>query len=140
MGNRELQAEALCALAWSLHRVRKFTESIKCCNQLLKIAREERNWEQQVEAYFLLAWSYLMTDDVEESVHYSQLCLRIAKAVKISYLEKEARIVRNLSLNSIPETVWHDRFDRYHNLYLKFLDDYEEDVLKYSMSGMDVSM
>ena len=137
VGNRELQAEALCALAWSLHRVRKFTESIKCCKQLLKIAREVQNKELEAEAYFLLGWSYHMTDDVVESVHYSELCLRIAKAVKIPYLEKEAHIVRNLSLNRIPETVWYDRYDK---LYLKFLDDYEEDVLEYSMSGMDVSM
>ena len=135
MGNRELQAEALCALAWSLHRVRKFTESIKCCKQLLKIAREVQNKELEAEACFLLGWSYNLTYKFLQSKNYSEHSLRIAKEVKNKKLEKEASIVRDLS-SKLSYTVTEDREDELEN----FLDDTEEEVSEYSMSGMDVTM
>ena len=135
MGNRELQAEALCALAWSLYRVRRFTESIKCCKQLLKIAKKVQNKELEAEACFLLGWSYNLTNKFLRSKKYSEHSLRIAKEVKSKKLEKEASIVQDLS-SKLSYTVTEERE---HELEI-FLDDVEEEVSEYSMSGRDVTM
>ena len=129
VGDRELQAEALCALAWSLYRVGDFTESIKYCKQLLKMAREVQNKELEAEACFLLGWSYNLTYKFLRSKKYSEHSLRIAKEVKNKKLEKEASIfVQDLSYELSYAVTKSDD------------DDSDEEVLEYSMSGRDVTM
>ena len=94
-----------------------------------------QNRELEAEAYFLLGWSYHLTGNFRKSVDYSELFLRIAKAVKNTQLEKGASINHDLSLKW-NRTVWYDVDE----LDLTFLDDSEKEVSEYSMSGMDVSM
>ena len=128
MGSEMCIRDRLCALAWSLHKVRDFTESIKYCKQLLKIAREVQNKELEAEACFLLGWSYNVTHKFLRSEKYSEHSLRIAKEVKNKKLEKEASVVQDLSSKlSYTVTNWND-------------DDSDEEVSEYSMSGRDVTM
>ena len=135
VGNRELQAEALYVLAWSLHSVDESTACIKYCKRLLEMAKEVQNRELETEAYDLLGQSYHLTSKFQESVEYGELSLIIAKAVKNIQLEKEARIFQDLSLK-LNRTGWYhwDEPDQ------MFLDDSEKEVSFYPMSGMDVSM
>lgn len=110
VGNRELLAEALCALAWSLYRVRKFTDSIKYCKHLLEMAKEVQNRELEAEACFLLGWLYRLTYNVLRSVEYSKQSWKIAEAVGNKELEKEARNLSSAMINTVT-TCDYDSFD-----------------------------
>ena len=94
-----------------------------------------QNKELEAEACLLLGWSYNLTYKFLRSKKYSEHSLRIAKEVKNKKLEKQASIVRDLS-SKLSYTVTEKGEDE-----LKiFLDDTEEEVSEYSMSGRDVTM
>ena len=119
VGNRELLAEALCALAWSLYRVRKFTDSIKYCKHLLEMTKEVQNRELEAEACFLLGWSYRLTYNVLRSVKYSK------QSVGNKELEKEARNLSSAMINTV--TTCDD-------------DSFDETGMSQEVSGRDVTM
>ena len=127
VGNRELQAQALDVLAWSLQRVHEFPPCTKYCQRLREMANEVRRRGLPTKAYDLLGQSYLLTGKFQESVEY-------AKAAENTQLEEEARIIQGFTLMSNP-TVW--PLGRPTPM---FLDDSGKEVSFYRTSGMDVSM
>ena len=125
VGNRELLAEALCALAGSLYRVRKLTDSIKYCKHLLEMAKEVQNRELEAEACFLLGWLYRLTYNVLRSVKYSKQSWKIAEAVGNKELDKEARNLSSTMINTVST-----------------VDNYIDDEIEMSqeVSGRDITM
>lgn len=135
VGNRELRAEARCALAWSCYRVRNFTENKKCCNQLLEMANEVQNKELEAEACFLLGWLYRLTYNVLQSVEYSKQSWIIAKAVGNKKLEKEAK---DLSFEMIGTITTVDDDSDSHS---DDSDDSDDEIeMSEEVSGRDVTM